>query len=98
MREALKKIRDSGLGADDMVENDYRARHRDGAWHWVHSVTTGFSFSPQGAVEKILVSVIDITEKKHREMLVETTLEEKKALLRELYHRTKNNMNVIHPC
>jgi PAS domain S-box-containing protein len=96
MREALKKIRESGIGVDGLVESEYRARHRDGGWRWVHSVTTGFSFLPEGAVEKILVSVIDITEKKQREMLVETTLEEKKALLRELYHRTKNNMNVIH--
>jgi PAS domain S-box-containing protein len=37
----------------------------------------------------------DITERKEAEDRIQRSLAEKETLLRELYHRTKNNMNVI---
>ncbi len=44
-----------------------------------------------GAIE----SIRDISERKGAENLLKTALAEKEALLRELYHRTKNNMQMI---
>ncbi|HOO72908.1 MAG TPA: PAS domain S-box protein [Spirochaetota bacterium] len=38
---------------------------------------------------------IDITERKMAEEKIREALEEKETLLRELYHRTKNNMSVV---
>jgi PAS domain S-box-containing protein len=43
----------------------------------------------------MLVVVRDITERKRNEQAIRAALRDKDVLLRELYHRTKNNMQVI---
>jgi PAS domain S-box-containing protein len=43
----------------------------------------------------LLTSALDITERKQANEQIRAALVEKETLLRELYHRTKNNMNVI---
>jgi len=48
-----------------------------------------------GSVLGILGVGHDITERKAREEQIEQSLLEKETLLRELYHRTKNNMQLI---
>lgn len=42
-----------------------------------------------------LTSIRDISQRKAAERKIQVELEEKRTLLQELYHRTKNNMNVI---
>lgn len=44
---------------------------------------------------RILISITDITTIKNSEERLMVSLSEKETLLRELYHRTKNNMQVI---
>jgi PAS domain S-box-containing protein len=65
---------------------------RDGRRIPIHkSVTT---ITLQGK-KYLLESFIDITEQKKAEEQIKRNLKEKEILLRELYHRTKNNMQVI---
>ncbi len=45
--------------------------------------------------KSIIVSIIDITKLKKTEDLLKNALEDKKILLKELHHRTKNNMQMI---
>jgi two-component sensor histidine kinase len=49
----------------------------------------------QGKPERLIGVNYDITESVKSKLNLEAALEEKEILLRELYHRTKNNMQVI---
>jgi PAS domain S-box-containing protein len=48
-----------------------------------------------GNIAKLVGSVLDITDLKRSEEKIHDSLGEKESLIRELYHRTKNNMQVI---
>lgn len=48
-----------------------------------------------GQVEGFFVLVTDVTERVNSEKALATALEEKNTLLREVYHRVKNNLQVV---
>lgn len=72
----------------DVKFGEYRVTGKDGA---VHTMIVGASIIG----DSMLVSLIDITERKMAEESIRKSLAEKEVLLKELFHRTKNNMQVI---
>ena len=73
---------------------EFHNKKKNGEFFWEAA-----SISPILDDEKKIISYLkvaeDVTEKKEAEEQIKKDLEEKKVLLQEIHHRTKNNMSVI---
>jgi PAS domain S-box-containing protein len=63
---------------DDM---DYRIKHKNGEWCWVHDRCTIFKKTPDGKVAQIISSVLDISDRKQAEEL----LKQQKEVLQTIF-------------
>lgn len=69
-------------------------RKKNGELYW-ESVSISPVLNEMGAITHFVAVKEDITERKRADEQIRASLAEKETLLRELYHRTKNNMAVI---
>lgn len=83
----------SVLNYTGLWEGEVRNIKKDGTMFLTHAKVSAFNHSAHGS---LWISVQeDITDRRQAEDQVKASLREKEILLRELYHRTKNNMQVI---
>lgn len=73
---------------------DYRIIDRHGNEKWVREQVLA-SYSENGDLRHLEGFISDITLQKTANMKIQKLLKEKELLLREVHHRTKNNMNII---
>jgi PAS domain S-box-containing protein len=105
--EVIGKKATDFLSQDGRISNDmaiiftegsvigqYKALRKNGSTFDIE-VSASVVKDNDGHVSHLMISVNDITERKNAENNIKTALAEKETLLRELYHRTRNNMQVI---
>ncbi|MEG3923027.1 PAS domain S-box protein [Microcoleus sp. T3_A4] len=62
-------------------DRDYRIKHKNGEWRWVHDRSTIFKRTPDGQMRQIIGSVLDISDRKQAEEL----LKQQKELLQTIF-------------
>lgn len=79
----------------EVFETEYQMKHKQGEWRWFAGRDTVFLRHPDGRVHQIIGTAQDITVLKRTQQQILGALKEKEALLKEVHHRVKNNLQII---
>jgi PAS domain S-box-containing protein len=71
---------------------EWHARRSDGQTFWVEISLRGTVI---GGERRALAVIRDITDRRHTQEMLKDSLREKEALLKEIHHRVKNNLQVV---
>ncbi|MDB5593792.1 MAG: histidine kinase [Hyphomicrobiales bacterium] len=77
----------------EAFEVEYRLRRHDGVYRWI--LARGNPFQQDGEFSGFLGSCFDITAHRSNEEKLGDALVERDALLREVHHRVKNNLQTL---
>lgn len=95
LRASERALLDHFLGQTPRYVCEMRTRHKGGAWVWTRTQGEVVERDDQGRPTRVIGLMFDIDSQKEGEGRLRTTIAEKESLLSELYHRTKNSMQLI---
>lgn len=82
-------------GTRDTYQVEFRLRTRGGHWRWMLSQASVSSRAADGRPLGLSGVDVDVTSLMAAQAAVQTSLLEQEALLREVHHRVKNNLQVM---
>lgn len=80
---------------DAAFRAEFRMRAKSGEWRWILSRGAVVERKADGRALRVAGSHTDISDAKVAEQRISAALAEKEALLKEIYHRVKNNLQVV---
>lgn len=88
--EAVAKI-----ATDGRYTCEYRFRHKDGSWHWMHDMSHAVH-DADGVPREGIGIWMDITaQREEAEKRLQRALRQRDALVREVHHRIKNHLQGV---